>query len=297
MDTADIPSYKRITIRKLAGALGAEVLGVDMTCSLDAQTKVELLDAWRRFMVLVFPDQDISDDDQIGFSRHFGELEVYPLSDNRAVKNPEIFRASNCDDAGNLLASDHPESLWNNLTEYWHTDSTYRPIPAKGAILHGLEVPEEGDTIFVNLVAAFEALCVDRQKELEKLIATHAWDYGYSYAGHLMKAMDEQELESVPAVQHPLIRTHQETGRKSLFISPGYVRSIDGMTDECAQSLIQELCDWSTQPDFIFKHHWRRNDVVMWDNRPTMHARESFDFANQRRIMHRTTLVGDGVVA
>ena len=163
MDTADIPSYKRITIRKLAGALGAEVLGVDMTCSLDAQTKVELLDAWRRFMVLVFPDQDISDDDQIGFSRHFGELEVYPLSDNRAVKNPEIFRASNCDDAGNLLASDHPESLWNNLTEYWHTDSTYRPIPAKGAILHGLEVPEEGDTIFVNLVAAFEALCVDRQ--------------------------------------------------------------------------------------------------------------------------------------
>ena len=112
-----------------------------------------------------------------------------------------------------------------------------------------------------------------------------------------MKAMDEQELESVPAVQHPLIRTHQETGRKSLFISPGYVRSIDGMTDECAQSLIQELCDWSTQPDFIFKHHWRRNDVVMWDNRPTMHARESFDFGNQRRIMHRTTLVGDGLVA
>lgn len=288
--------YECIEVRQLAPALGAEVLGVDLAALLDAKTRDELLDAWRQYMVLVFPAQDISDDEQIAFSRHFGDLEVYPLSDNRAVKNPEIFRASNCNEAGNLLPSDDPDSLWNNLTEYWHTDSTYRPIPAKGAILHGFDVPDDGDTLFVNLVAAFEALPEGRQRELESHTATHAWDYGYSYASHLMKTMKEEELASVPAVQHPLIRTDQDSGRKSLFISPAYVRSIEGMSDASAQALIKELCDWSIQPQFVFKHHWQRNDVVMWDNRPTMHAREAFDYGHQRRIMHRTTLVGDAPV-
>jgi len=290
-------TYQHIEVRKLAPALGAEVLGIDLNSPLEEQAKDELLDAWQHHLVLVFPNQAISDDAQVTFSRRFADLEVYPLSDNRNVRHPEIFRVSNCDEDGNLLPADDPESLWNNLTEYWHTDSSYRPAPAKGAVLHGIEIPEHGaDTIFVNLAAAYDALPAARRSLLDKYWATHDWQFGYSYAGHLMKAMDGAEIAAVPPVRHPLIRTDPATGRKSLYISPGYIRGIDGMSDKDAQILIKELSDWATQPEFVFKHHWRKHDVLMWDNRSTMHAREAFDYGNHRRILHRTTLVGEALV-
>lgn len=112
----------------------------------------------------------------------------------------------------------------------------------------------------------------------------------------MVKPMSAEEIDSVPPVEHPLVRTDAVTGRKSLFISPGYVRSIDGMGDDAAQALIKDLCEWAIQPEFVFTHRWQRHDVLMWDNRPTMHARTAFDFGHQRRIMHRTTLVGDAPV-
>jgi alpha-ketoglutarate-dependent taurine dioxygenase len=297
MSTQSVFVYRHIVVRPLAPALGAEVVGIDLGSPLSEQTRAEVMHAWQHHLVLVFPNQPISDEQQISFSREFADLEVYPLSDNRDVGHPEIFRVSNCDLNGTLLPANDPESLWNNLTEYWHTDSSYRAVPAKGAVLHGIEVPQRGaDTTFVNLTAAFEALPALRRSELEGYDATHDWEFGYSYASHLMKAMDGKEVAAVPPVRHPLVRTDQTTGRKSLYISPGYICGISGMGDDSAQSLIKELCDWATRPEFVFKHHWQNHDVLMWDNRTTMHARDAFDFGEHRRIMHRTTLVGDAAV-
>ena len=290
-------TYQSITVRKLSDALGAEISGLDLNSAVDEETLAELEAAWQRHKVLVFPSQAIDDDAQVAFSRAFAELEMYPLSDNRNARHPEIFRVSNCDEQGELLPADDAESLWNNLTEYWHTDSSYREVPAKGAVLHGIEVPTQGgDTLFVNLEAAYEALPKERRRQLDGLVANHDWLFGYTYASHLMKAMDGKELETVPPVRHPLIRTDPQTGRKCLYISPGYICGIEGMPDEAARALIEELCQWATRPEFVFKHHWRKDDVLMWDNRATMHAREAFDFGKQRRIMHRTTLMGDATV-
>ena len=286
-------SDKRITVEPLAKALGARVLGVDLSQIIGLEVLDEIRMAWQKYLVLVFPEQDITDGQQVRFSRQFGELEIYPLGDNRSQHNPEIFRVSNCDAAGQLLPADDPESLWNNLTEYWHTDSSYRTVPAQGAVLHGREVPPQGgDTLFVNLVDAFDGLPEKRQKNLENLVVVHDWQYGTEYADHLMKAMKSEEIESVPPVRHPLIRTDRSTGKRALFVSPAYASGIDGIVVKEARDLIAELCEWAIQPQFIYRHSWSRHDVVMWYNPLTMHAREAFDYGRERRIMHRTTIVG-----
>ena len=285
---------KWLRVEPLADSLGARVEGLDLSQPIDPEAMEELQWIWRRYLVLVFANQPLGDEQQVRFSRSFGELEIYPLGDNRSVAHPEIFRVSNCDENGVLLPPDDPETLWNNLTEYWHTDSSYRPIPAKGAILHGIEVPDcGGDTLFVNLAAALDSLPMARRQSLEGLVAVHDWQYGYEYAGHLMKAMDQREVESVPAVRHPLIRFDRQTARHALFISPAYVGDIDGMTQSSARALIGELTDWAAQSKFTYRHQWSPHDVVMWYNPLTMHAREAFNFGCDRRIMHRTTIVGE----
>ena len=283
-----------LTISSLAESLGVEVAGVDLSSPLSAQDRHVLEEVWRTRLVLVFRDQVIDDAAQIRFSRSFGDLEIYPLGDNRSSGHPEIFRVSNCDEQGELLPADDPDSLWNNLTEYWHTDSSYRRGPAAGAVLNGIEVPGQGgDTSFVNLKAAYEALPSHRKSELDGMVAVHDWTHGYNYASDLMKSMKPEEVEAVPPVRHRLIRVDPKTGERSLFISPGYVAAIDGMSDDNARGLIEELTEWAIQPRFVYKHRWQRRDVLMWNNPPTMHARDAFDYASQKRIMHRTTIVGD----
>ena len=284
------------SIRKRHPLIGAEIRGVDLRSPVDERTFAKIFDAWMENLLLVFPDQDISDAQQIAFARRFGGLELHPSADHRSSKHPEIYRVSNVDEQGRILPPAGSAWKYLELTWLWHTDSSFREIPSMGSILHGIEVPPEGgDTLFANMYAAYEALPAVRREELDDLRVVHTHDHILSLSkdSTLKDALNHDRQLSAT---HPIVRTHPVTGRKSLFISPHTMDRVEGWSEADSRALFQQLADFATQPEFVYRHKWRRNDVIMWDNRCTMHAVMPYDSANRRRVMHRTTIVGDGPV-
>jgi alpha-ketoglutarate-dependent taurine dioxygenase len=283
-------------LRKLHPAIGAEILGVDLREPQSEDAIDALRQAWRDHHLLVFPGQAIGDEQQIAFSRRFGELELFPQKDNRAGVNPLILRVSNCDEQGELLGADHPTVVYLSLVEHWHTDSGYRAIPSLGAVLHGVEVVEEGgETQFANLLAAYDALPEATKRRVEHLKSRHSFEFSRSLRD--LPPMKPEEAASVPPVWHPLTRVHPDRGgRRSLYLNWPYVDAIEGMDFEAARRLITELTDFAAQPQFVYRHKWRKDDVLMWDNRVTMHQVTPYDAGRRKRIMHRTSLQGTGPV-
>jgi len=182
-----------------------------------------------------------------------------------------------------------------NLTWLWHTDSSFREVPSMGSILHGIEVPPEGgDTLFTNMYAVYEALPDAVRQRIRGLRVVHSHDQVLSHDQKL-KARSE-DYARLPSVHHPLVRRHPVTGRFSLFLSPHTMERIEGLTENASRTMLDELIAFATQDRFVYRHQWRKHDVILWDNRCTMHAVMPYDAANHRRVMHRTTIVGDGPV-
>ena len=284
-----------LSIRKRHESLGAEVDGADLSKPLDLETKSEIQAAWETHGIMVFPNQDISDAEHVAFSRHFGELEILPETDRTDAAIPEIFVLSNVDSSGKILPAESDAVLFNSLTWSWHTDSCYRKIPSKGAILHGIEVVEGGggETRFANLRQALEEMPSSLRGRIEGLKGQHSWSWMRSKSS--LPPMTPEEEAQVPPVQHKLIRSHGD-GSQSLYISPIYMRKIVGWDEEETRSLIEELTQWATQDRFVYEHSWLQHDVVMWDNTWTMHMVLPYDATSQRRIMHRTAIAGAEVV-
>lgn len=286
-----------LTIKKLHPCLGAEVAGVDLADDLSDATVEALRAAWVEHGVLVFRDQDISDAEQIAFSRRFGELEIFPQAENRETTHPEIFNLTNVGDDGELLPVEHETVQFVSTTQNWHTDSCYRAIPCNGAILHGVEVTtDSGNTLFADLRAAYDEMPTDMKRWIDGLKARHSFEYMRS-AKKDLPPMKPEELATVPPVVHPLVRTHPVSGRKSIYLSPIYMDRIEGLGADETRALIRELTEWASQDRFVYRHQWQTDDVLMWDNRSTMHLVTPFDAATQRRVMHRTTLLGTSPVA
>ncbi len=287
----------KLTIRKLHPCLGAEISGVNLADDLDDATVDALRAAWIEHCVLVFRDQRITDAEQIAFSQRFGELEIFPQAENRAVTHPEIFNLTNVGDDGEILPPKHETVQFVSTTQNWHTDSCYRSIPCNGAILHGIETTSDaGNTLFADLRAAYDTLPDDLRGRIEGLKARHSFEYMRS-AKKDLPPMKPEELATVPPVTHPLVRTHPVSGRKSIYLSPIYMEQIEGLSDAEARALIDDLTEWASQDRFVYRHKWRPDDVLMWDNRSTMHLVTPFDAATERRVMHRTTLLGTEAVA
>lgn len=283
-----------LSIRKLHPAIGAEVRGLDLSEPVDEGTVAAVRAAWLEHHVLVFPGQDISDEQHVAFSRNFSDLEMFPQATNRGSTVPEIFLVSNVDENDNILPVQSEPARYISLIQYWHTDSAYRPIPSLGAILHGLEVPEEGgETLFANLFAAYDALPAEKQAELALLRSKCSFEYSRTLKD--LPPMKPEELAAVPPVEHPMVRVHED-GRKSLYISPPYMECIVGLSHDDSQALIAELTEFATQDRFVYRHKWSPHDILMWDNRSTMHIVTPYDSANKRRVMHRTSLVGTEAV-
>jgi taurine dioxygenase len=283
-----------LTVRKLHPALGAEVRGVDMRRSLDPQTFHELHEIWMEHLVLVFPEQHVTDEEHVAFTRQFGEIEIFHQKVIKSRRNPNIFRVSNVDDDGNLMPPDHPVAKQVSLAQFWHTDSSYLTIPCIGALLHGVEVSRTGgETQFTNMYMVYEELPESLRRQVEGRKARH----DFSHLNKLSKTntMTEEEKAKVPPVWQPMVRKHPVTGRKSLYISPIYNDAIEGMSDAEAEKLIAELAEFAAQPRFVYTHRWEPDDVLMWDNRCTMHQVTPFD-PRERRVMHRTTILGDAPV-
>ena len=286
-------AHAGIAVSGLHPHIGAEITGVDLRQPLDETSFEVIREAWNRHSVLVLRDQRIDDEQQVEFARRFGMLEETTFT--VAADNPYIYKLSNVDDEGNVLPIGSRKRLFLDVNARWHTDSSFRPIPAMGSILSGREVPEKehGDTAFASMRVGYETLPEEKKRALEGLVAVH--DYGYSLSLFDDGLIPQNEIDSVPPVRHPLVRTHPPTGLRSLFVS-GHIECIEGMPVEEGRALVAELIEWCTRPEYVYRHRWSRYDLVMWDNRCALH-RATVIPTTEPRLMHRATIAGEGPVA
>lgn len=285
-----------ITVEKRHPHIGATVRGVDLSQPLDGATVEAVHALWMEHLLLVFPDQQITDEQHITFGERFGRLEIHPSVAHRSSRNKAIYRVSNVDESGNIVPPTDTAWQYLNQSWRWHTDSSFREVPSKGSILHGIEITREGgSTLFANMYAAYEALSDEMKDRIEGLWVIHAHDHILRTAPELAGKIDQGTYDDLPPVRHPLVKRHPVTGRKSLFLSPHTMVTIEGMEDSEARTLLDELTAHSIDERFVYRHVWEPHDVIMWDNRCTMHSVEPFDNRTTRRIMHRVTLVGEGV--
>ena len=279
-----------LTVRKLHPALGAEVTGVDMRVLPDAATFRQLHDIWMEHLVLVFPDQDIGDEQHVAFTRRYGDLEVHHQKIIRSRFLPEIFRVSNVNDDGVLMPPDHPTVRQVSLAQFWHTDSSFREKPCIGSILHGVEISRTGgETHFTNMYAVYDALPDSLKRRIQGRRALH--DFGHLHKLANLKPQTEEEKAAMPPVWQPMVRIHPVTKRTSLYISPIYNDEIEGIPQAEARQLLRNLSEIAAERRFVYPHRWEPHDIVQWDNRCTMHQVTPFD-PTERRVMHRTTIAG-----
>ena len=287
MQSADIA----LVTRSLHRNIGVEITGVDLSRPLDDATIGEINMLWRRHLVLVFPRQSLTETQQIAFTRKFGTLDITIEDDKKSSKNPEVLRIANVDERGEKLSADHPIARYfSALTSLWHTDGSYRAVPSFASMLHALEVTPEGDeTCFANAIAAYEALPGEIKARLEGKHMVHAYEFTRYFEDRLPPLSPEEKRISPPTT-HPVVRTHAD-GRKSLYISGNVAYYVGGMPFDVGQRLHEYLLEWVTQPRFVYEHRWTVGDVVLWDNRPTLHRVLPYD-PTHRRVLQRTELKG-----
>ena len=280
-------------IKRRNPLLGTEVLDIHLARAFSDPEIRELHALWMEHPLLVFPRQAISDAQQIAFARRFGELEIHPAKEHRSSHHPEIYRVSNVDEAGNLLPPASDGAKYMSLTRLWHSDSSFREVPSNGSILHGIEVVKgAGQTLFCNLTAVYAALEESMKRRIAGLRVVHSHEHILSFVDGL-KQVAGGKYEELPPVTHPLVRRHPVTGRLSLFISPHTMEGVVGMDKREGRALLEELTAFAIQERFVYRHEWEKDDVIMWDNRCLMHAVMPYDASRVRRVMHRTTIVGD----
>ena len=280
-------------VKKLHDNIGVSIEGIDLS-SLDEVSFQKIKKLWLEHLVIVFPNQNISDEDHIKFGKRFGDLEVHPSLSHRSSKNPEIYRVSNVDENGDIIPN--KETSWQYLKQswLWHTDSSFRKIPSNGSILHGISTTNEGgNTLFANMYKAYEDLDQSLKDKIKNLKVIHDHDHIISLSKELSERKNKGHYDKLDPVIHPLVRRHPSTKKPSLFLSPHTMVSIQNYDNKKGRELLDQLTDHSIQPQYVYKHSWTNHDIVMWDNRCTMHSVEPFDNNNIKRIMHRVTLVGD----
>ena len=247
-----------------------------------------------KYLILLFPDQDISDEVHINFGKKFGQLEKHPSLSHRSSKNPEIYRVSNVSEEGKIIPSKNTSWQYLKQSWLWHTDSSFREIPSKGSILHGISTTRKGgSTYFANMYEAYNDLDENTKESINNLSVIHDHDYIINLSSELKSKQNKGSYEHLLPVKHPLVQVHPVTRKKSLFLSPHTMVNIDGFNEIEGRKLLDELIDHSVQSKYVYKHEWNDNDIIMWDNRCTMHSVEPFDNNTIKRIMHRVTLVGE----
>lgn len=279
-----------VSIRGLSAACGAVVAGVDVRRPLDDATAGQIQRALGEHGVLLFRGCDITPEQHIAFSRRFGLLEAHVIGDFALPGHPEVFVVSN------VLEGDRPQGAVY-AGQYWHSDLSYMKKPSLGSLLLCREMPDVGgDTMFASMYAAYDTLSEHLRNFLGGMNAVH--DYSHAYNTYFAKLKERPPLTpeqkaKTPPVEHPMVRTHPVTGRKALYVNPGFTTGIAGMPDEESRPILKFLFHHSTRAEFVYRHKWRVHDMVFWDNRCTMHyALADYDFS-VRRHMHRTTIAGD----
>ena len=284
-----------IAIRQLHSICG-EVEGLDLRRPLAPAEVAAIHAGMDRFGVLVFHDQALTDDEQLAFSRSLGPLEevegghIYRREELRLAEG--LADVSNLDRDGRPLERDDRRRMFGLGNRLWHSDSSYRVIPAKYSILSGRSVASSGgDTQFADMRAAYDALDEETRAQVEDLVCEHSLIHSRGLLG-FSEFTAEEKAKFAPVLQR-LVRTHPATGRKSLYLS-SHAGGIVGWPVPEARSFLRDLIEHATQREFVHAHRWRVNDLVMWDNRQTMHRVRPFRDTVERRDMRRTTIAGDG---
>jgi alpha-ketoglutarate-dependent 2,4-dichlorophenoxyacetate dioxygenase len=275
----------------------AEVTGVDLARPIDEATKRAIELAMDKYAVCVLPGQRIDDEQQVAFAGLYGPLEQSPPKQdktgkavyNKRVQRREIFDISNLDENGNILEELDARSIYRLGNELWHTDSSFRQKSATWSMLHARVIPPKGgNTEFVDTRAAFDALPDAMKARLEDLVAEHSIWRSRAIHGGYIPTDEERQLR--PPSRHRLVRRHPGSGRNCLYVA-SHITHIIGMPVEEGEALVQELIEFATQPKFVYSHTWRLGDLVIWDNRSTMHRATPFEATGYARDMRRATIV------
>ena len=279
----------RLTIKPLHPLFAAEITGIDLTQPVKREDLQVIWDAFNEHQILVIRDQRFDDESQMRFSRHFGTLERMEAHPANNYNPGHISVMTNLDEQGNLLPLDHPIIVHRERNESWHSDSSFKPIGALCSMLHARIVPPVGgNTEFASARAAYATLSAERKATLAGLKAVHrvtAPDEPHDTKAYL------DEAKKRLTVIHPLIRTNPVNGRQNLYVG-AHAQEVVDMPAKEGRALLEELTALCTQPQFVYSHAWRVHDLVIWDNRCTLHRATTFDKTQYRRKLHRTTVAG-----
>jgi taurine dioxygenase len=281
-----------LVVKPLSPALGAEIAGIDLREDLSAETFAEILNAWHKHLVILFRNQSLSEDDQIHFAQRFGELQKRTrppeaINESGHTKYPQLtMLVSNIRENGKLIGSLPDGEM------HFHSDQCYLEKPATGTFLYALEVPSEGgDTLFLNMYKAYEELPSELKARVDGRKALNAYLYDST-----TRAVNGSKVDFTahPHFVQPIVRTHPDTKRKALYVNRLMTFTVDGMDEGEGGALLNKLFDHIEEDRFIYAHHWRVGDLVLWDNRCTLHARTDFS-DKERRLLRRYTVLGDRV--
>jgi alpha-ketoglutarate-dependent taurine dioxygenase len=276
---------RTMRVQAAAAALGAEVYGVDLR-AIDDEIFARIHRAWLDHQVLLFRDQALTDEHLIAFSRRFGDLDEAPVQESgqRFVEgHPEIYVVSN------VVQDGVPIGSLGSGEAVWHTDMSYLPRPPKASVLYALEVPPSGgDTSFCSMYAAWDELPEALRRRADGLRVKH--DGTYNSGGYVRQGvMPTDDPRTSPGTLHPLVYVHPESGRRALYLGRRRNAYLEGLPLDESDALLDEIWAEATREPLTWRHQWRVGDLVLWDNRCTMHRRDAFDPVS-RRVMHRTQI-------
>lgn len=276
-------------VRPLAGGTGAEIIGLDLGRDFSEADFARVKRAHLDHHVVVLRDQRITPRQHIEFSRRFGKLLIHVLHQFHLAGHPEILVISN------IIENGQPVGLGDAGRE-WHSDISYKPLPSLGSLLHAQELPAEGgDTLFANMHLAYDTLPAHLRTAVEGRKAVHSYLARYNRLqaqDGWRPALSAAQIAQVQEVEHPVVRTHPETGRKALFVSEGFTTRIAGLPEDESRQVLGEIFAHSIRPEFVYRHKWQPHDLLFWDNRSLIHLAGGTP-DHLRRKLYRTTIEGD----
>ena len=280
-----------MTVYPVTDTFAAEIGDIDLSKPLSVEERAEVEAAFNRYSVLVFPDQRLSTEQHLDFARLFGPLETTIHAARKDAKlrlRPEIADVSNLDASESIWGRDSRKRMFEMGNRMWHTDSSFRRLPAKASLLYARSIPPVGgQTEFADMRAAYDALSEEMKQRLRGLVAEHAIMYSRKKLG--FTDFSDEENQMLPPVPQVLVRRHAGSGRMGLYLA-SHAGRIFGMPEEDGKALLQQLIEHATQRQFVYTHRWRLHDLVMWDNRCTMHRGRSYDDLRWPRDMQRATV-------
>jgi taurine dioxygenase len=274
-------------VRPLMAKLGAEIVDVTLADEMSDETFAAIREAFLRYQVLLFPAQEVPPARQVALARRFGEVQIHVMNQYHADGYPELYRLSNLDADGKPNGR-HPDKG----TLVWHTDGSWRRRAGQATIIYGEVMPRTGgETHFCDMYGAYERLDATWKARIASLRAVHSLDFSRNRR-HGEDPMTEEQRRAKPPVDHPVVRTHPETGRKCLFLGD-HAESIVGMPYADGRALIEELNALAPHPDLTYEHRWQPGQLLVWDNRCTMHRATPYDPVTEGRVIRRCTVLGE----